>query len=373
MRKISGYFMAAALIFALAGCAGKTEAPEGQNNRTTQQAGNTKKEKEKGGSSTGEKSGEEEQGGNAGEAKKQEVPQDDELFTCLISEAPAGVPFTDLTWTGFERIKEEYGASVKLIEALDKAEYAEQIRAMAEMGANPIYTMFDTVNEVAVELAPEYPDTFFCLIDSSLDTKYDNVANVYVDSLEPAFVAGFVAAKTSEAKTIGWIGSLDIPVINRFRDAYLAGAGYAEPEVTVHTAYVGDDSDTVKAGEQTKIMVSQGADIIFQTANLAGLGVIQGCADAGILCIGVDEWQGGIDDCVFWSSLTDISGAVFDSFTSYKEGSFTPGRTNYGIETHSAIFDERDYEKLPEEVKSSLDELLAAVESGSLNLEELLP
>ena len=45
MRKISGYFMAAALIFALAGCAGKTEAPEGQNNRTTQQAGNTKKEK----------------------------------------------------------------------------------------------------------------------------------------------------------------------------------------------------------------------------------------------------------------------------------------------------------------------------------------
>ena len=46
MRKISGYFIAAALIFALAGCAGKTEAPEGQNNRTTQQAGNTKKEKE---------------------------------------------------------------------------------------------------------------------------------------------------------------------------------------------------------------------------------------------------------------------------------------------------------------------------------------
>ena len=220
---------------------------------------------------------------------------------------------------------------------------------MAEMGANPIYTMFDTVNEVAIELAPEYPDTMFCLIDSSLDTKYDNVANVYVDSLEPAFVSGFVAARTTQSKTIGWIGSLDIPVINRFRDAYLAGAAYADPDVVLQTAYVGDDSDTVKAGEQTKIMVSQGADVIFQTANLAGLGVIQGCADAGIKCIGVDEWQGDIDDCVFWSSLTDIRGAVFDSFTAYK-----------------------DYNKLPEDVKTDLDKLIEDVKSGSLKLEDLL-
>lgn len=365
MRKMKLFLTAAAVICALSGCAGKTETPKDQ----TQAASEAKTEKAE---EAGKEAGKSENAGETEEAKKAETPENGDLFTCLISEAPAGVPFTDLTWTGFERIENEYGAQVKLIEALDKAEYSEQIRAMAEMGANPIYTMFDTVNEVAVELAPEYPETMFCLIDSSLDTKYDNVANVYVDSLEPAFVSGFVAAKTTQSGTIGWIGSLDIPVINRFRDAYLAGAKYADPDVVVQTAYVGDDSDTVKAGEQTKIMVSQGADIIFQTANLAGLGVIQGCSDAGIKCIGVDEWQGGIDGCVFWSSLTDINGAVFDSFTAYKEGRFTAGRTNYGIETQSAIYDDRDYEKLPDDVKAELDELLAAVRSGSLNLEDLL-
>lgn len=353
MRKMRLFLTAAAIICALSGCAGNQTETSGE------QKGQVQTESK-------------EETGKAEEAKASDTKDDGKLFTCLISEAPAGVPFTDLTWTGFERIEKEYGAQVKLIEALDKAEYSEQIRAMAEMGANPIYTMFDTVNEVAVELAPEYPDTMFCLIDSSLDTKYDNVANVYVDSLEPAFVSGFVAAKMTESGTIGWIGSLDIPVINRFRDAYLAGARYADPDVVVQTAYVGDDSDTVKAGEQTKIMVSQGADIIFQTANLAGLGVIQGCSEAGIKCIGVDEWQGGVDDCVFWSSLTDINGAVFDSFTAYKDGAFAPGRTNYGIETQSAIYDDRDYGKLPEDVRSQLDELIAAVKSGSLNLEDLL-
>ena len=367
MRKIKLFLTAAAVMCVLAGCAGG----KGEAAKDTSQGGQT----QTGQTQTGQTQTGQAQAGDEAEAGKKEEgtgEQDKELFTCLISEAPAGVPFTDLTWTGFEQIEQEYGASVKLIEALDKAEYSEQLRAMAEMGANPIYTMFDTVNEVAIELAPEYPDTMFCLIDSSLDTKYDNVANVYVDSLEPAFVSGFVAARTTQSKTIGWIGSLDIPVINRFRDAYLAGAAYADPDVVVQTAYVGDDSDTVKAGEQTKIMVSQGADVIFQTANLAGLGVIQGCADAGIKCIGVDEWQGDIDGCVFWSSLTDIRGAVFDSFTAYKNGQFVSGRTNYGIETQSAIFDDRDYNKLPEDVKTDLDKLIEDVKSGSLKLEDLL-
>ncbi|MDO5406230.1 MAG: BMP family ABC transporter substrate-binding protein [Eubacteriales bacterium] len=346
MKKMK-LFLATAVICILAGCSAEKIEPVNQEG-TVRQAE------------------------NVAETKADDVKENENMFTCLISEAPAGVPFTDLTWTGFEKIEKEYGAEIKLIEALDKAEYAEQIRAMAEMGANPIYTMFDTINEVAIELAPEYPDTKFCLIDSNLDTKHDNVANIYVDSLEPAFVSGFVAAKTTKVGTIGWIGSLDIPVINRFRDAYVAGAAYANPDVVVHTAYVGDDSDTVKAGEQAKIIVNQGADIIFQTANLAGLGVIQACGEAGIKCIGVDEWQGGIDDCVFWSSLTDINGAIFDSFTAYKNGEFVPGRTNYGIETQSAIFDNRDYEKLPANIKTDLDTMMNSVRDGSLVLEDFL-
>ena len=63
---------------------------------------------------------------------------------------------------------------------------------------------------------------------------------------------------------------------------------------------------------------------------------------------------------------------VFDSFTAYKNGQFVSGRTNYGIETQSAIFDDRDYNKLPEDVKTDLDKLIEDVKSGSLKLEDLL-
>ena len=123
MRKIKLFLTAAAVMCVLAGCAGG----KGEAAKDTSQGGQTQ---------TGQA-----QSGDEAETGKEEEgtgEQDKELFTCLISEAPAGVPFTDLTWTGFEQIEQEYGASVKLIEALDKAEYSEQIRAMAEMGANPI-------------------------------------------------------------------------------------------------------------------------------------------------------------------------------------------------------------------------------------------
>ena len=143
MRKMRLFLTAAAVMCVLAGCAGG----KGETAKETSQGGQAQTEQAKAGDD-----------GETGKKEEGAGAQDKELFTCLISEAPAGVPFTDLTWTGFEQIEQEYGATVKLIEALDKAEYSEQIRAMAEMGANPIYTMFDTVNEVAIELAPEYPE-----------------------------------------------------------------------------------------------------------------------------------------------------------------------------------------------------------------------
>ena len=102
MRKMKLFLTAAAVICALSGCAGKTEAPKDQ----TQAASEAKTEKAE---EAGKEAGKSENAGETEEAKKAETPENGDLFTCLISEAPAGVPFTDLTWTGFERIENEYG------------------------------------------------------------------------------------------------------------------------------------------------------------------------------------------------------------------------------------------------------------------------
>ena len=87
MRKIKLFLTAAAVMCVLAGCAGG----KGEAAKDTSQGGQTQ---------TGQtQTGQTQTGDEAETGKKEEGTgeQDKELFTCLISEAPAGVPFTDLT------------------------------------------------------------------------------------------------------------------------------------------------------------------------------------------------------------------------------------------------------------------------------------
>ena len=291
---------------------------------------------------------------------------------CLISTISQGTPFAQLVWSGFEKAKEEYGVDIEMIEALDTAEYEEQIRAMADMGYSPIYTMFDALNAYVVELAPEYPDTVFYMIDSALEPQSDNVCCLVVDPTESSFIAGYLAAETTETGKIGWVGSLEQANILRFRDGYTAGARYANPDIEILSAFTGDNTDSVKGREAANIQIKDGVDVIFQSANLSGLGVITACSEAGIKAIGVDQWQGDIDDCVFWSALKDIDSAVVETTGEYLDGEFTDGFRYFTLETGARAYDARDYEKLDPEMQKKIDDLVAKITSGEIVVADLV-
>lgn len=289
-------------------------------------------------------------------------------LACLITEVPKGAPFTDLTWKGFEKLEAELGTEIKLVEAMDKAEYPEQIRAMAQLGASPIYSMFDTVNEVVLQLASEFPDTKFYLIDCEMENEQPNVVNLIVDPYEASYLAGFVAAKTTKTNKIGWIGHTDHPTIVRFLDGYTAGAKYANPNIVIESAFTGDPNDPVKGQETAKIIIDKGVDVIFQSANQSGMGVIKACAESGIKCIGVDDWQGSIDPCVFWSALKDIDGAIYETGKACIEGNFSAGRMEFGLKTNSKVYDQRDFDKLPKELQDEVSKLTEDIRSGKVDV-----
>ena len=74
------------------------------------------------------------------------VPTGDKPIALLIP-SPVGDPFIALCVKGLEKLSEETGAELKIIETLDKAEYEDQVRAMAELGANPVYCMWADMAE----------------------------------------------------------------------------------------------------------------------------------------------------------------------------------------------------------------------------------
>ena len=295
----------------------------------------------------------------------------DSTMVAMIVSIPQGDTFLQLCIDGVNQLAEEYGIEAKVIEALDKSEYSEEIRAMAEAGANPIYCVWDDLATEAVNLAEEFPDTKFINVDCYVTGETDNVKTIVVEPEQATFIAGVVAASTTETGKVAWLGSTDQPVINKFRVGFEQGVAYVDNGTTCESLFIGDPNDPNKGSELAKQVIGKGADIVMHSANQSGLGVIRACQEEGVLAIGVDEWQGAIDeDTVFWSALKDITGAVYEAGKSVMEDTFEPGLQVYDSSAGAALYDQRDYDKLPDELKATVDDVVAKLASGEIVITE---
>lgn len=301
--------------------------------------------------------------------KNEPNTENEKKMMALLIPAPVGDPFIALSVRGLEKLADEYGVELKIIETLDKSEHEEQVKALAKMGANPIYTMWGDLSEAAVKLAPEFPDTSFILCDVYMETDEPNVSSVVVEPFEASFIAGYIAANTTENKKVGFIAHADRPVSRRYRGGFVNGINYVDSTIQVETAFVGNDQDPVKGQEVAKLMIqNSGVDLIFQSASRSGLGVIKGCEELEVDCIGSDDWQGSVSDIVFWSALKPIDEAMYTEGKSVYEGNFISGLREYGIDKGMALYDQRDFDKLPEELKSGVLQVMEDIKSGKIDV-----
>ena len=296
---------------------------------------------------------------------------------CYITQYGLSAPFTAMCWEGVESLEEE-GWEVQCLEVAETTEFADQIRAMAAEGYTVIVVEFDALAEVAVQLADElaeaYPDLQIFLNDSYVDSSATtNCANIICDPWESSFVAGYVAAMTTEKDVVGWIGHTDSPTQDRFKLGYEAGVKYANNGVEVVAAYTGDSNDSVKGQETAKAMIANyGVDTIYQAANTSGIGVILECQEAGIHCIGVDMWQGGEygQETVFWSALKPINDAINYCCKAAQDGSWEGNMYYYDVAHGAQVYDQRDFDLLDEELQQNILDLMDKIASGEVDVYE---
>jgi basic membrane protein A len=310
--------------------------------------------------------------------KKQNQPQNEdtsaslEKKACFITAYARGNDFIDMIWKGFTQLESD-GWTVQCIEALDAVEYEEDIRAIAGEGYSLIMLFGGELINVGVDLSQELkdinPSLHLVMIDTELDFQKGNITSVSVDPFESSFVAGYVAAMTTETGTVGIIMHHDTPVMLRFSEGYYAGIKYANNGTQVVTAITGDAEDVTLAYEAALTMIaSHPVDIIYQVCYTAGTGVINACAEKGIRAIGVDDWQGYINDCVFWSALKPMDIAVSGVAKMYEAGEYLPSRLNYSIAYGSQAFDNRDFEKLHEGLQNNVAKLVDGIKDGTVDV-----
>jgi len=212
--------------------------------------------------------------------------------------------FNDSAFAGVQKaVKDNGGKYTELSPNSDASNRADLLTQLADQGYNPVIAVGFAYGNVIGDVAKQYPDTQFAIVDSSaLDADgkplgAGNITGLRFAENESSFLAGVAAALKTTTNHIGFVGGQQAPLIQKFEAGYVAGAKAVKPDITVDVEYIspaGDFSgfnDPAKGQIVAQGMYDKGADIVYAAAGGSGIGVFQAAKASGKRAIGVDSDQ----------------------------------------------------------------------------------
>lgn len=300
--------------------------------------------------------------------------------------------FFDSANRGLEMAVKDLGVDGKVIEGgYDPAKWQPDLEQLAQGDSEVIiigtWQMVDAVTAVA----PKHPDKKFIIFDTSVDYSKGNLGNVYsilYKQNEASFLVGALAAMITTSnmplankdKVIGFLGGMDIPVINDFKVGYIQGAKYIDPEVKVLVSYAASFNDPAKGKELVLAQYDQGADIAFNVAGETGLGLIDAAKEKNKYAIGVDSDQyimlkdkdPEAASHIVTSMMKNVDKSIYRALKLYLEGKLEFGKAEaLGLaEDGVGIADNENYQKLvPQEFRDKVNELAKKIINGEIKVD----
>ncbi|MBO6512077.1 MAG: BMP family ABC transporter substrate-binding protein [Roseibium sp.] len=285
--------------------------------------------------------------------------------------------FNESAYDGVKRFQEESGQSVREFVLERDAQSLQALRNFASRGDTPVVAIgFNQANALN-QVAPDFPETDFAIVDMVVDQP--NVRSYVFKEHEGAYVGGLLAAMASKTGTIGFVGGMDIPIIQRFLCGYKQGALAADPDISVLFNMTGDTpaafANPVRGGELATGQIKRGADVVLQAAGGTGLGVLQAAADAGVLGVGTDSNQNGLHPGKVLTSIRKrVDNAVYDIFQSANNGSFTPGIRVLGLAEGGMdwVLDKNNKALISDEMQAAADAAVAGISDGTIKVHDVV-
>ena len=297
--------------------------------------------------------------------------------------------FNQSAWEGVKKFGEENGLSqgtdgFDYLQSNSDADYNTNLNNLLRRDFDLVFGVGFMMGDAIEEIANDNPNAMLALIDAEVTAE--NVANIMFKEQEGAYLAGVVAASMSQSGKIGFVGGVDIPVINRFHAGFIEGAKAVNPDIEIQVNYTGAFDDASKGKIAANSMYSSGVDIIFHAAGGTGNGVFSEAKErkvkdpnANVWVIGVDADQydeGKVDESTnitLTSMLKGVNTAVVDIATRAKNGEFPGGTTTtYGLaENGVGLADSRG--AIPQDIMDLVNEYKEKIASGEITVSEAKP
>jgi basic membrane protein A len=258
----------------------------------------------------------------------------------------------------------------------------QNVQALADDGYDLVIGVGFAFSEGIAEIAGDYPDQNFAVIDgfaNAVSEELTNVADLTFKEHEGSFLVGAAAALKCECDTIGFLGGQTGPLIEKFEAGYVAGAQEVNPDIEVLVEYIGDDTtafNNATAGEALSTqMYDDGAEIIYHAAGASGGGLFNAAVKEDKLAIGVDSDQyltasPEQQPLILTSMLKRVDTAVYDAIAQTAEGNFTTGFQVFGMAEEGVDYSQSNSEELTAEIISEVDTYKQQIIDGEITVPE---
>ena len=289
--------------------------------------------------------------------------------------------FNDSAYAGASAAADSLGGEVnELTPNADASNRVDLLTQLADDGKNPVLAVGFAFADALAEVAPQYPDTTFAIVDQSVaDLGLDNATGLLFAANQGSFLGGVAAALKSETGHIGFVGGVESPLIQSFEAGYVAGAQAAKPGIVVDRQYISANgdfsgfSDPARGKILAQGMFQAGADIVYHAAGGSGQGVFEAASEAGGRAIGVDSDQyetvgdPALQAVIMTSVLKRVDNAIQTFIQDYADGSVKGGTdiTNdlksggVGLSTSGGYIDD---------IKTQLDDFQSKIINGDITV-----
>ncbi|WP_054952142.1 BMP family lipoprotein [Flaviflexus massiliensis] len=339
----------------------------------------------------------EDEGTDEGDATRDYSAIDASDYTgCLVSDAGGwdDKSFNESAFNGLNDAADSMGVNTSTAESSSESDFDPNVRAMVDEGCDIVIGVGFMLGEAVGNAADANPDVAFALVDSTFTDNEgnpvdrDNARALIFNTAEAAYLAGYVAAGSTQTGIVATFGGQPIPSVQIFMDGFVDGvAAYNEAhganvevlgwdKESQSGSFANSFDDQAQGQQLANGFINQGADIIMPVAGPVGLGAAAAAQSAGdVYIIGVDsDWYESAPEfssIILTSVVKDIDVSVLDSIADVAEGKFSNepfvGTLENGGVRLAPFHDLED--QVPAEVVSEVETLREQIISGELVVE----
>jgi len=295
--------------------------------------------------------------------------------------------FNQGTYEGVKKAADELGLQSTYLRpsGTTTTDYVTAISDLYDQGYRFIACPGYLFAEAVAQCQSMYSDLQLVIIDDALSSGIgSNTVAVVFKEQESGFLAGVATALKLGNGSVGFVGGLEIPAVQKFNWGFQQGVKYANDNLGTSVAmdpsnfvYSGSFADLALGQQLANAMYNKGVNAIFAAAGGTGVGVINEAKNRRLS--GQDVWAVGVDvdqysvgdmgngqSCVLTSAMKDVAGVAYDMVKDSAAGSFKGGSllTLGAAEDRAGI--PASNPNLNADIEAKVAEVSALIKNGSV-------